>query len=164
MFAASDIGVRDFVENDLKVFHPVPTSIRVTISSDDGILRMSAGMGQKRMGVAGAGEELTREELEELDRLAPKIDVIDVSHYDEGRDGGSFSGHGYWYQNAWVATDVLASFRWDVQPDVRGLERIEGKPTWYFPNDYPQRITDLVQRVISGEFVPNGRPTGDPSP
>lgn len=155
-FAASDAGLRDFIEDDLKTFHPLPQSIRVTVSRDDPILGAVGTLGGARLGTAKAGS-LTREELEELDEIMPKIDVIDVSHHDPGREGGSFSGHGYWYENAWVATDVLASWRWDVPAEVRGLARVEGRQTWYFPNDYPQRITVLVQRIMAGEYVPQGR-------
>ncbi len=154
-FAASDAGLRDFVEEDLKTFHPLPESIRITVSRDDPILGTLGVLGS-RLGEAKPGD-LTREELEELDEIMPKIDVVDVSHSDRGRKGGSFSGHGYWYQNAWVATDVLSSFRWDVPPEDRGLVRMPDGETWYYPNDYPQRITSLVVRIRSGEYVPQGR-------
>ncbi len=156
-FVASDAGLRDFIEEDLTTFHPLVRSIRVTVSRNDPILDLAGIVsGGSRLGVAKA-DALTREELEELDELMPKIDVIDVSYHDPGRKGGNFSGHGYWYRNAWVATDVLASWRWDVPAEVRGLVRIEGRQTWYFPNDYPQRITVLVQRIMAGEYVPQGR-------
>lgn len=153
---ASDAGLRDFVENDLKTFHPLPGTILVTISRDDPILGMAGVLGgAARVGDANA-DDLTREELEALDELMPKIDVIDVSYFDKGREGGSFSGHGYWYQNPWVATDVLASFRWNISADVRGLARVgDDSQTWYFPNDYPQRITDMVVRVQSGALNPD---------
>ena len=144
------------MENDLKVFHPLPQSIRITISRDDPILRTVGAFSGGKVGDARA-EQLTEEELKEFDHVLPKIDVVDVSYFEKGREGGSFGGHGYWYTNAWVATDVLSSFRWDVEPEVRGLARIEGEDTWYYPKDYPQRITDLVVRVRSGEFVPSGR-------
>ena len=154
-FAASDAGLRDFVEEDLKTFHPLPESIRVTVSRDDPILGM-VGVFGSRLGEAKPAD-LTREELEALDEIMPKIDVVDVTYSDPGRAGGSFSGHGYWYQNAWVATDVLSSFRWDVPPEDRGLVRMPDAETWYYPNDYPQRITSLVVRIRSGDYVPQGR-------
>ncbi len=153
-FVASDAGLRDFIENDLTTFHPLPENIRVTVSRDDPILGFVGVLGGTRVGGSNASS-LTRQELEDLDELMPKIDVIDVSHFDKGREGGSFSGHGYWYQNAWVATDVLASFRWSVPAEVRGLARVGDEQTWYFPNDYPQRITELVVRVRSGDYDPD---------
>ena len=154
-FVASDAGLREFVEDDLTTFHPLPSNILITISGDDPILGMAGVMGGGvRLGAANAAS-LTRDELEDLDELMPKIDVIDVSHFDRGREGGSFSGHGYWYQNAWVATDVLASFRWSIPAEERGLARVGDGQTWYFPNDYPQRITDLVVRVRSGDYDPD---------
>jgi len=151
---ASDAGLREFFEDDLKTFHPLPTHILITVSRDDPILGMAGVIaGGVRLGAA-TSKGLTRLQLEELDELMSKIDVIDVSYFDPGREGGSFSGHGYWYQNTWVATDVLASFRWSIPADMRGLARIEDSQTWYFPNDYPQRITDLVVRVRSGAYDP----------
>ena len=153
-FVASDAGLREFIEDDLKTFHPLPQNIVITVSRDDPILGVAGIMaGGVRLGAAGP-DSLTRAELEDLDELMPKIDVIDVSHSDRGREGGSFSGHGYWYQNAWVATDVLASFRWSIPAQDRGLARVGDGQTWYFPNDYPQRITALVVRVRSGAYVP----------
>ena len=157
-FVASDAGLREFIEDDLKSFHPLPENILITVSRDDPILGLAGVMGGGvRLGAA-TGNSLTRNELDELDELMAKIDVIDVSHFDPGREGGSFSGHGYWYQNSWVATDVLASFRWSIPADGRGLARVGDEQTWYFPNDYPQRITDLVVRVRSGDEDP--RPLG----
>ena len=153
-FVASDAGLREFFENDLKTFHPLPRNILITVSRDDPILGLAGVIsGGVRLGAA-TPKSLTRAQLEELDELMSKIDVIDVSYYDTGREGGSFSGHGYWYQNTWVATDVLASFRWSIPAEMRGLARVEDEQTWYFPNDYPQRITDLVVRVRSGAYVP----------
>jgi len=52
-------------------------------------------------------------------------------------------GHGYWYANEWVMSDVLAIFRWNLPPGDRGLQRRENG-VWIFPKDYPQRITQAV--------------------
>jgi esterase/lipase superfamily enzyme len=154
-FVASDAGLQEFFEDDLKTFHPLPQNILITVSRDDPILGMAGVLGGGvRLGAATA-KGLSRQQLEELDELLPKIDVIDVSYFDPGREGGSFSGHGYWYQNTWVATDVLASFRWSIPAETRGLARVKDIETWYFPNDYPQRITDLVVRVRSGTYDPD---------
>ncbi|MHC4776240.1 MAG: hypothetical protein ACYTBR_13380, partial [Planctomycetota bacterium] len=68
---------------------------------------------------------------------------------------GGFGGHGYWYNNSWVSTDILASLRWQLPADQRGLELLrEGGRQWFFPGDYPQRIDDLVLEKIRAAGEP----------
>jgi hypothetical protein len=48
-----------------------------------------------------------------------------------------------------VSTDILASLRWQLPADERGLEILrEGGLQWYFPADYPQRIDDIVLEKV----------------
>jgi hypothetical protein len=157
-FAVADVDLRSFVREDLEAFYDLPKSIRITVSEGDTILGLSRTLhAGSRLGAPSEGA-LTHEDLDELTEMLPKLDSIWVTYADEGRDGGDFGGHGYWYQNPWVSTDVLISLRADVPPDRRGLKWIEGTRSWYFPNDYPQRVADMVRAYRKGEFVRDERP------
>ncbi|MHC4551822.1 MAG: hypothetical protein ACYSUT_03510 [Planctomycetota bacterium] len=43
-----------------------------------------------------------------------------------------------------MLTEVLAALAWNLPPGQRGLAREEGKKTYHFPADYPERITNLI--------------------
>ncbi|MHC5006658.1 MAG: alpha/beta hydrolase [Planctomycetota bacterium] len=149
IFAASDKDLRTFADEDLRAFYDLPSSIRIVVSENDPILRLARMLhGGSRLGSPNMGE-ITPEELAELVKL-DKIEVINVTHTVDLREyEGGFGGHGYWYQNSWVSTDILASLRWQLPADKRGLEIVrEGGRQWFFPADYPQRIDDLVLERI----------------
>ena len=113
----------------------------------------SALHGGSRLGSPNMGD-VTPEELAELVKL-DKIEVINVTHTVELREYEGFGGHGYWYNNAWVSTDILASLRWQLPADQRGLKLLkEGGRQWYFPGDYPQRIDDIVLTRIREQAAP----------
>ncbi|MHC4786767.1 MAG: alpha/beta hydrolase [Planctomycetota bacterium] len=155
IFAASDKDLRTFADEDLRAFYDLPTSIRIVISENDPILRLARMLhGGSRLGSPNMGE-ITPEELAELVKL-DKIEVINVTHTVDLREyEGGFGGHGYWYNNSWVSTDILASLRWQLPADQRGLELLrEGGRQWFFPGDYPQRIDDLVLEKIRAAGEP----------
>jgi esterase/lipase superfamily enzyme len=149
IFAAADKDLRTFADEDLRAFYDLPASIRIVISEQDPILRLSRVLhGGSRLGSPNMGD-ITPEELAELVKL-DKIEVINVTHTVDLREyEGGFGGHGYWYNNSWVSTDILASLRWQLPADERGLELLrEGGRQWFFPADYPQRIDDFVLERI----------------
>jgi len=155
IFAAADKDLRTFADEDLRAFYDLPQSIRIVISEQDPILGMARVVhGGSRLGSPDMGE-ITPEELAELVKL-DKIEVINVTHTVELRDyEGGFGGHGYWYQNSWVSTDILASLRWQLPADERGLEILrEGGLQWFFPADYPQRIDDIVLEKVRAAGEP----------
>ena len=45
--------------------------------------------------------------------------------------------------------DVIAALRFDLRARDRGLERIEGRKPYYFPSDYPRRLTDVVREQVA---------------
>jgi len=155
IFAAADKDLRTFADEDLRAFYDLPQSIRIVISEQDPILKMARVLhGGSRLGSPNMGD-ITPEELAELVKL-DKIEVINVTHTVELRDyEGGFGGHGYWYQNSWVSTDILASLRWQLPADERGLEILrEGGLQWFFPADYPQRIDDIVLEKVRAAGEP----------
>jgi esterase/lipase superfamily enzyme len=147
IFAASDVDLRTFVVDELRQFYDLPRSIVVTISDRDPVLGLAKVVhGASRLGAPDL-DELTEQELIDLIELdaQQKIHAIDVTYGERPREYGPSTGHGYWYKSTWVSTDVLASLRFDLRPDQRGLVLKDEKEQWYFPEDYPNRIVEAVE-------------------
>jgi hypothetical protein len=51
-------------------------------------------------------------------------------------------------------TDVLVSFCWQIHPDQRGLYHKPGRSRWYFPKDYPHKVTAAVKRLMPAATPP----------
>ena len=81
------------------------------------------------------------------------LDVLNVSYSEGKRDTASFGGHGYWYKNPWVSSEVLATLRFRLTPGERGLEWHEEKLEWYFPQDYPRRVIDAIITSLPPESL-----------
>src|SRR5207344_2129332 len=80
---------------------------------------------------------------EELERLAadPRLQAIDVSDVRGAHEMGGMKGHGYWYANDWISTDVTLSLRHAIAPEQRCLVNPRGKRrVWEMPDDYPQCV------------------------
>jgi esterase/lipase superfamily enzyme len=152
MFAASDIDLKTFTDDMLPRLYDLPRDIIVTINENDGTLGVSEFFyGASRIGKPNA-DELTEEDLERIAQaMQEKLIVIDVSDAIGHRGKGDSKGHGYWYRNDWVSTEVLAAVGWDVPPGKRGLERRENG-LYRFPNDYPARVADNIIKVNEGKI------------
>ena len=70
---------------------------------------------------------------------------VDVSNA-ESKAGKSGLGHMYWYQNAWVITDLVLGLRSNLPPAERGLVRGAGESVWTFPDDYPERVRAIAHK------------------
>ena len=55
----------------------------------------------------------------------------------------------YWYENDWVAADLVLALRYDLAPEHRGLVRPEGKALWRFPDDYPARARKALRDYLN---------------
>ena len=148
VLAAADIDLKTFVKEQLVGVTDVARYVAITVSSNDGALKMAARMhGGSRLGRANV-KELTKEEIEDVARIT-KLYAIDVSQVKGPHsESGGISGHGYWYANPWVSSDVLTTFIWQLPPEERGLVRVPGKHSWTFPPDYPDRVHAVVTEKI----------------
>jgi hypothetical protein len=55
------------------------------------------------------------------------------------------AGHGYWYANDWISTDVVVSLRHPIPPARRCLVNKRGtKRVWRMPDDYPECVAEKV--------------------
>ena len=148
IFAASDIDLKTFVREQLSDMKDLAQNVLVYISTNDAAL----GLASKTAGASRLGRPDVKEfSKAELDQLAtdPKLQVVDVTDVPGPHEAEGMGGHGYWYANDWVLTDLLVSFRWQIKPDQRGLYRKEGMARWFFPRDYPEKITAAVRQLAA---------------
>jgi esterase/lipase superfamily enzyme len=164
VFAGSDLDLKGFATDDLTRFLDLPSDVTVYISNQDFALKLASFLSPPKLGNPKQ-KALTKAQLERLANIE-KLHVIDVTSVPGTHTSGGFMGHGYWYANEWVMSDVLATFRWNLSPPQRGLDRTSsGK--WMFPSDYPQRITQAVVDWARREHGPPStatQPTATPPP
>jgi hypothetical protein len=95
-------------------------------------------------------EDLTPQELERL-AADPRLQVVDVSDVRGAHEMGGMRGHGYWYANNWISTDLTLSLRHPIPPGQRCLVNVPGKPlVWKFPDDYPKCVGDRLLEALPG--------------
>ena len=64
------------------------------------------------------------------------------------------NGHAYFRSSPSVSSDILMTLMYDLDPSERGLERVEGLPTWEFPLDYRERLLKALNgRVPFGNAL-----------
>jgi len=175
IFAASDIDLKTFVKGQLQQIRDLADHVVIYIADNDGALGLAKlGYGASRVGRPNLKElEVTQADL---DRFAKdeELQVVDVTDVPGPHAvGGGFGGHGYWYANDWIMTDLLVTFRWQIPAEERGLVRRAGKARWYFPKDYPEKITAALRRRLgesttapttaaSAQTGPAGTAAGEP--
>jgi esterase/lipase superfamily enzyme len=159
IYAASDIDLVTFGREQIVQLKQLAQHVVVYISDNDTILGLSSlfSGGASRLGRPDV-TKFTKEEQEAVAK-DPQIQVVDVSDVPGPQGFGGLGGHYYWYSNDWVMTDVLVSFRWQISPDQRGLYHKPGMSRWYFPKDYPEKVTAAVKHLT----LPTTAPASDQS-
>lgn len=156
ILAASDIDLKTFAKDDLLRLQDVSDNVVIYISENDMALGFSSlGYGASRLGRPDVSKlNLTKAQLEEAakDTSLQVIDVTDVPG--PHSSGGGFGGHGYWYANSWIMTDLMVMLRWQVTAEQRGLVRKPGLARWFFPKDYPKRIDEAIRGFAQPTTAP----------
>src|SRR5207253_11465390 len=125
-------------------------NVVIYIADNDAALGLSSlGYGASRLGRPDLGElKMSRAQLEEAAKNT-HLQVVDVSDVPGPHNIGGFGGHGYWYANDRIMTDLLVILRWQIPADQRGLYRKPGLARWFFPKDYPEKVTAAVRRLTA---------------
>jgi esterase/lipase superfamily enzyme len=153
IYAASDLDTETFSRQQIVQLEQLAQFIEIYVSEDDSVLGLAGFMsGGSRLGNPDR-TKFTKEEQEAVAK-DQQIQVIDVSDVPGPQGFGGVAGHYYWYSNDWVMTDVVVSFRWQISPDQRGLYHKPGMSRWYFPKDYPDKITAAVKRLAMPTTAP----------
>jgi esterase/lipase superfamily enzyme len=147
LFVAADVDLRSFVRSHLPALTDITARTQVYVSEDDAALKWSARLaGASRLGRPNP-DELTRADLETLAENT-RLVGIDVAGVYGPHELGGMRGHGFFFANNRVSSDVLLSMIYPFDPALRQLVHGPGRSLWTFPEDYPQRIgTVLYERV-----------------
>jgi esterase/lipase superfamily enzyme len=143
IYIAADTDLQTFARSHLPALEDIAGRTEVYLSQNDAALRFAAMLNRASRLGRPRFDELTREELETLannDRLV----AIDVTEVEGAHELSGMRGHGYWFANQRVSSDVLLSMVYPFDPTWRGLDHGPGLGLWTFPADYPQRVGDAV--------------------
>ena len=147
IFVAADIDLQTFARSHLPALSDIAVRTQVYVSENDAALKFASlfarasRLGRPRL------DELTRADLETLannERLVGR-DVAGVYGAHELR---GMRGHGYWIANERISTDVLLSMIYPFDPAWRALKHLPGRSMWTFPDDYPQRVGDALDKAV----------------
>ena len=144
IFAASDVDLKTFTDEYLPPVMDLARQTIVYVSRLDRALGFSSLIaGASRLGRPNAGD-LTPEEIERLAR-DPRFQAVDVTDVRGAHELGGMRGHGYWFANDWISSDVLLSLRFPVPPQNRCLVPAGSRNVWRFADDY---VDCLAARLI----------------
>lgn len=146
VFAAADEPIDRFI-NEVPLIHEMAERIVVTISKRDHAVALSEML-------MGEGQRLGRErwkgptpqEMAMLREL-PHVEFVDVS-YGRRERGFKIRGHGYWYRQPWVVSDVLLAVRTGLPGDQRGLQPEALPRVWALTSAYPEGLRHAADRVL----------------
>ena len=143
IFVASDVDLKTFAREHVPPSLDLAQQLIVYASRNDRALGFSSLMaGASRLGKPDIAD-LTPEELERL-AADPRFQVIDVSEVRGAHEMGGMKGHGYWYANEWIATDVTISLRYPIPPERRCLVNSPGTRVWRLPENYPECVAERL--------------------
>jgi esterase/lipase superfamily enzyme len=143
IFIAADIDLATFARAHVPAVTTIARRTEVYLSEDDLALKIAAFLARASRLGRPRFDELTHEDLETLagnDRLVG----IDVAGVYGRHETTGMRGHGYWFANQRVSSDVLLSMAYPFDPAWRGLVHGPGMGLWTFPDDYPERVGSAV--------------------
>jgi esterase/lipase superfamily enzyme len=146
IYIAADIDLQTFARSHLPALFDIAGRTEVYLSQNDSALRFAAWLARASRLGRPSFDELTREELETLANNEQLVS-IDVTDVEGAHELTGMRGHGYWFANQRVSSDVLLSMVYPFDPTWRGLVHGPGLGLWTFPADYPRRVGDAVYQA-----------------
>lgn len=149
VFAASDVDLKTFARDHVKPALDLAQQVIVYFSRADRALGFSALIGgASRLGQPDL-EDLKELSLDELRVMAeePRFQAIDVTDVRGAHEMGGMKGHGYWYANEVISTDVTLSLRYPIPPQQRCLRSKAGTKVWRMPDDYVDCVATRLLQV-----------------
>jgi esterase/lipase superfamily enzyme len=144
IFVASDVDLKTFAREYVPPTLDLAEQLLVYVSRRDRALGVSNLLaGASRIGKPDIADLTPRE----LDRLAADVrfQVIDVSDVRGAHEMGGMKGHGYWYANDWISTDITLSLRHPLPPARRCLVKKKNtRMVWRLPETYPECVADRL--------------------
>jgi len=119
----------------------VPTTLSVYVSDKDKALGISRWLFRReRLGQMPKDRNIdpaVRDYLRNTEGLV----FIDVTNAAAAATG---NGHAYFRKSPWASSDILTTLMYDLRPNQRGLVQDSQLPLWTFPEDYIQRLRDVL--------------------
>lgn len=146
MYVASDVDLKTFASEHVQPSLDLARQVLVYYSRIDRALGFSSLIaGASRLGRPDVADL----SVEEIRRLAsdPRLQAIDVTSVRGAHEMGGMKGHGYWYANEVISTDVLLSLRYPIPPAQRCLENQPGTLVWRIPENYVDCVSDKLLRL-----------------
>ncbi|MCG2595500.1 alpha/beta hydrolase [Ramlibacter sp. XY19] len=146
MYVASDVDLKTFASEHVQPSLDLARQVLVYYSRIDRALGFSSLIaGASRLG----RPDITDLSVEEIRRLAsdPRLQAIDVTSVRGAHEMGGMKGHGYWYANEVISTDVLLSLRYPIPPAQRCLENQPGTLVWRIPENYVDCVSEKLLRL-----------------
>ncbi|WP_217175538.1 alpha/beta hydrolase [Coraliomargarita akajimensis] len=146
-YAAADVPRDEFIEALPKI-NALADKIVVTASTEDQALKQAPLVmgGSTRIG------QIPTKPLSDPQReavfAADRFEYVDMSTGSDQR-GFNIAGHRYWYDHPWASTDLLLAVRTGFTPEERGLIPGVNAVHWIVPEDYPERIQNMVEKYRS---------------
>lgn len=145
-YAAPDADTRTFA-NDIQHYVDLPERVSLSANLNDSALAFA----QFRHRASRAGRpdlgELSTEQTQFLVDASNKYNFDLIKIDPSVIPDLSRRSHGFWYTNAWVSNDVVATFLRRDPPQARGLDPGTtggGARYWIFPQDYDKRVAKAL--------------------
>jgi len=137
--AAPDMDLMSFVNAIHDRFYEVTNGIAVYASPNDKALRASQLLykDERLGGSVGLLEPWEKKEILSIG----KIEMIDVTK--PNRKHWRCLGHAYFHRDPWISSDI-GCFIMGIGPERRGLARNAGDVFWSFPDDFVDRLMQLI--------------------
>jgi esterase/lipase superfamily enzyme len=160
-YAAPDRDTRRFVD-EMQQYIGVVGRVTAAINKNDSALRVSQLF--NRASRAGRPDANELDETQRAFVLAAtaqrRFDLLEVNP--ATIPDLPVRSHAFWYDHAWVSSDVIALMLLGAAPAERGLQAQSGPDgfrSWSFPADFEQRVARLLAqaRDRQGEGAPQAR-------
>jgi esterase/lipase superfamily enzyme len=145
-YAAPDADTRTFAD-DIQHYVDLPERVSLSANLNDSALAFA----QFRHRASRAGRpdlgELSTEQTQFLVDASNKYNFDLIKIDPSVIPDLSRRSHGFWYTNAWVSNDVVATFLRRDPPQARGLDPGTtggGARYWIFPQDYDKRVAKAL--------------------
>jgi len=152
--AAPDIAFRTFVVQ-LPLYIDLTRRITVSVNLNDAALGLSKLVhGVSRLGRPDPSE-LSEQDSRWLIDAAARLNFDVISVKPDVIPGLGSGSHSFWYNHAWVSSDVLIKLLYHIPPAARGLNRHwteQRFPYWTFPSDYDRRVVEVMRQRHSARF------------
>lgn len=146
IFAASDVDLKTFAREHVAPALDLGQQVIVYFSRADRALGFSSLLaGASRLGDPDLAD-LQGLSPKELATMAgnPRFQAIDVTDVRGAHEMGGMKGHGYWYANEVISTDVTLSLRYPIPPERRCLRNKGNSRVWRIPEDYVECVGERL--------------------